>query len=63
VTHTEKRLLHVVVTHSTVPKQVFHEPFDEAGNSWKTTVPSQVMVVYITSWKTALKLFRDVENR
>jgi hypothetical protein len=58
---TEKRLLHVVVTHSTAPKQVFHEFLDEEGNSWKTTVPSQDMVVYTTSRETALKLFRDVK--
>ena len=59
---TEKRLLHVVVTHSVAPNLVFHEFLDEAGNSWKTTVPSQDMVVYTTSKETALKPFKDVEN-
>tara|TARA_R110002111_G_scaffold168038_1_gene233792 strand:+ start:52253 stop:53038 length:786 start_codon:yes stop_codon:yes gene_type:complete len=58
----EKRLLHVVVTHSIAPTQEFHEFLDEEGNSWKTTVPSQDMVVYTTSKETALNLFKDVGN-
>ncbi|QDT92482.1 hypothetical protein [Gimesia algae] len=59
---TEKRLLHVLVSHSTAPNLVFHEFFDAEGHSWKTTVPSQDMVVYTTSRDTALKLFRDIKN-
>ncbi|WP_417379036.1 hypothetical protein [Gimesia sp.] len=58
---TEKRLLHVVVTHSTAPNQVFHEFLDAEGECWKTTIPSQDMVVYTTSRATALKLFGDVK--
>lgn len=58
----EKRLLHVVVRHSTAPGEVFHEFLDEKGESWKTTVPSQDMVVYTTSRETALKLFGNVEK-
>lgn len=58
---TEKRLLHVVVTHSISPTLVFHEFFNEEGESWKTTVPSQDMVVYTTSRETALKRFRDLK--
>lgn len=59
---TEKRLLHVVVSHSTAPNQLFHEFLDEAGHSWKTTVPSQDMVVYTTSRVSAIKLFGDARN-
>ena len=59
---TEKRLLHVVVSHSTAPNQLFHEFLDEAGHSWKTTVPSQDMVVYTTSRVSAIKLFGDAIN-
>jgi len=58
---TEKRLLHVVVTHSIAPEQVFNEFLDQEGNSWKTTIPSQDLVVYTTTKETAIKLFRDVK--
>ncbi|WP_417387775.1 hypothetical protein [Gimesia sp.] len=58
----ERRLLHVVVSHSIAPDQEFHEFFDEAGDSWKTTVPSQNMVVYTTSRDSAIKLFGEDKN-
>ena len=59
---TEKRLLHVVSTHSVAPQHVFHEFLDEAGDSWKTTIPSQNMVIHTTSKAIALKPFTDAET-
>lgn len=54
---TERRLLHVVSTHSIAPGIVFHEFMDEAGESWKTTIPSQGMVVFTTSKAAAMSPF------
>ncbi|MEQ9065295.1 MAG: hypothetical protein RLO18_01160 [Gimesia chilikensis] len=59
----ERRLLHVVVSHSITPSLVIHEFLDEAGETWKTTIPAQDMVVYTTTRDAAIKLFGDVENR
>ena len=60
---TEKRLLHVVVTHSVAPSIVFHEFMDEAGESWKTTIPSADMVVHLVPKTTALKAFVEAEEQ
>jgi hypothetical protein len=59
---TEKRLLHVVATHSVEPTVVFHEFMDEAGESWKTTIPSSDMVVHMVPKATALKVFAEAEE-
>ena len=59
---TEKRLLHVVATHSVAPTVVFHEFMDEAGESWKTTIPSSDMVVHMVPKATALKAFAETEE-
>ena len=55
-------LLHVVGTHSVAPQHVFHKFLDEAGDSWKTTIPSQNMVIYTTSKAITLKPFTDTET-
>ena len=60
---TEKRLLHVVATHSVAPTVVFHEFMDEAGESWKTTIPSRDMVVHMVPKATALKAFAETEEQ
>ena len=60
---TEKRLLHVVATHSVAPTVVFREFMDEAGESWKSTIPSVDMVVYLVPKTTALKAFVEAEHQ
>jgi hypothetical protein len=56
---TEKLLLHVVGRHSIADGIEFHEFVDDAGESWKTTIPSQDLVVHTVPRDVALKAFPD----
>ena len=59
---SEKKLLHVISTHSVAPGVLFHEFLDDKGESWKTTIPSSDMIIHTVSKATVLKTFPDAET-
>jgi len=59
---TERRLLHIVSTHSVATDAVIHEYLDDAGEVWKTTLPSQNMVVLTVPKEQALRGFAPADD-